>query len=169
MDSKTLAHVSGELIAFAGLAVYFQRKCSFLEDRVKKLEDENIEIIENMENLNQGLTTIADMLRNGGYSHGHNNSHSHSHKTPQHFKQPQNNTSLAISPNPLIKQTSLHDNNNNTVPTLKKENESETSEANEESLSNDPDLRKELERIQKERKSDENSCAGGVCKIDIKN
>jgi hypothetical protein len=154
MDSKTLAHVSGELIAFAGLAVYFQRKCSFLEDRIKKLEDENVDIIDNMENLNQSLVSLTDMLR-GKVSQPQQHHH---HKQQQ---QPVSRTvstapvSSVSSISPIVSSSQV----SASSPTVssKKEPDSES-----ESLSNDPDLKKELERIEKER---EGNCEGGVCKI----
>jgi hypothetical protein len=63
MDTKTLAHVSGELIAFVGLTVYFQRKSSALEERVRKLEADNNEIIDNLEHLNETMGGLYNYIR----------------------------------------------------------------------------------------------------------
>ena len=66
LDAKTLTHIGVEVVVIAGLAIYYQKKTSDLDARLKTLE----QIIKEQENVikshQQFLTQIAPIIQHFG-------------------------------------------------------------------------------------------------------
>jgi hypothetical protein len=155
MDTKTLAHVSGELIAFAGLAVYFQRKSSALEERVRKLEADNNEIIDNLEHLNETTNGLYGILRGRAPTPVQSQAPA---PAPAHTSVPAHVQSPVPVPVPSMLPISVPISAASTTVNLSNSTETEDERV----------LQEEMQRIQNERESTTSAnvvCEDGVCTI----
>lgn len=147
MDSKTLTHIGGELVVLAGVSFYFQKRCNKLEQQNKELAEALNVLNQEFDSMYRAVKAIQDRM---GTHSSHSTQH-HSHNSP-------------------VKSSS-----SSSVPKSNSNSKSlvtETKEPKEtkESLEDDPELLKELERIRNERKNletetEECSATAGVCLI----
>jgi len=156
MDSKTLTHIGGELVVLAGVSFYFQKKCNKLEQQNKELAEALNVLNQEFEAMYRAVKAIQDRLGN------HSSHVSHSHP-PQHRSSVPSSSSNSSSSS-SSSSSSVPSSNSKSFGSLL----TETKEPKE-SLEDDPELLKELERIQNERKNleteSENDCKDGVCLI----
>lgn len=69
MDTKLIAHVSGELIILAGVSFYFHKRISTQESRILQLEKDNEELVKAVEYLNAQLSQLVRLMQGNKIHH----------------------------------------------------------------------------------------------------
>jgi hypothetical protein len=62
MNNTTLAHIGSELLVVGGLAFYFHRKTSGLQDAVLQLQKENRDLIEVINEIQEDMQQLATIV-----------------------------------------------------------------------------------------------------------
>ena len=65
MNNVTLAHIGGELVVIGGVAFYFHRKTTLLEQQVMQLQKENRELAAAIDNLGEQMEQLAEFVMQG--------------------------------------------------------------------------------------------------------
>jgi hypothetical protein len=63
LDTKTMAHIGGELVVIAGISFYFYRKTSALQEEIDNLKKQNMELIKAIEEIDSNMQQLYLMVR----------------------------------------------------------------------------------------------------------
>jgi len=69
MDTKLIAHVSGELIILAGISFYFHRRISAQDSRITQLEKDNEELVKAVDYLNAQFSQLVRLMQGNKIHH----------------------------------------------------------------------------------------------------
>lgn len=148
MNNVTLAHIGGELVVIGGIAFYFQRKTSALEQQILQLQQENRELVTAIDELGDQMQQLAAMVMQG-------------RQQPRQAPTPvprQGRTRKDRRPPPVSKVIDSAQRAPPTTQAFSDDNDSGNETLDDREL--DRELEQDLQELEKSRK-----CDGDVCEL----
>lgn len=153
MNNVTLAHIGGELVVIGGVAFYFHRKTTLLEQQIIQLQKENRELATAIDNLGEQMQQLADFVMQGAPPTHRPRSQPQQTPVPR-----QGRPTRPKAPSPAVAID-----NAQRIPPRRRPVPSDDDDSGNETL-DDRELDRELEKDLQELESSR-SCKGDVCEL----
>lgn len=159
MDNVTLAHMGGEVVVLAGMAFYFNKRISALEQELQNMNKNMVATIDDMQYAINQLGAMVSKLQQGDNVSG-TTSGSGRHSRPHHHSRPRATASPAVTTaQPATQKRPAPRKNMAAVEVVDPSEDEHTYDDNE----LDKELSQEYKELSEDRK--QLRCDGDVCQI----